>query len=74
MKLGLFTAALTKVSLDELIPRVTALGIEAIELSTGNYGAAAHIQLELIEQPAKLKDLQNKLKDAGQLFRVSGRL
>ena len=68
MKLGLFTAALSKVSLDEVIPRVTALGIEAIELSTGNYGSPAHIQLELMEQPAKLKDLQNEIEGCRAVY------
>ncbi len=72
MKLGLFTAALTKLSLDELIPCVTALGIEAIELGTGNYGKPAHIQVELIEQPEKLKDLRKKLQDAGLFISALG--
>ena len=72
MKLGLFTAALSKASLDEMISRVKALGVEAVELSTGNYGSPTHIQLELVEQPAKLKELQKKLKDAGLFISALG--
>jgi sugar phosphate isomerase/epimerase len=72
MKLGLFAAALSKLSLDEVIPRVKALGIEAVELSTGNYGSPTHIQLDWVDQPAKLKELRTKLKDAGLFISALG--
>jgi sugar phosphate isomerase/epimerase len=72
MKLGLFTALLSKVGLDEVIARVRPLGIEAIELNTGNYGASAHIQLDLIDHPEKLRELQKKLKDAGLFISALG--
>ncbi len=72
MKLGLYTALLSKCSLDEVIPRITALGIEAVEFSTGNYGTAAHIQLDWIEQPAKLREFRNKLNDAGLFISALG--
>ncbi len=72
MKLGLFTALLSKVSLDEVIARVKPLGIEAVELGTGNYGKPAHIQLDLVDHPEKLKELQKKLKDAGPLYQRAG--
>ena len=72
MKLGLFTALLSKVSLDEVITRVKPLGIEAVELGTGNYGKPAHIQVDLVDHPHKLKELQKKLKDAGLFISALG--
>lgn len=72
MKLGLFTALLSQATLDEVIARVKPLGIEAIELGTGNYAMPAHIQLDLIDHPAKLKELQKKLKDAGLFISALG--
>jgi sugar phosphate isomerase/epimerase len=72
MKLGLFTALLSKVSLDEVIARVRPLGIEAVELNTGNYGASAHIQLDMVDHPEKMRALRKKLKDAGLFISALG--
>src|SRR3984885_15347817 len=72
MKLGLFTALLSKVSLDEVITRVKPLGIEAVELGTGNYGKPAHIQVDLVHHPHKLKELQKNLNDPGLFISALG--
>ncbi len=37
MKVGLFTALLAKLSLDEVIKKIKSLGIRTVELGTGNY-------------------------------------
>jgi sugar phosphate isomerase/epimerase len=65
MKLGIFTALFSDLSLDEVIRRVCPLGIQAVELATGNYGKPAHIQLDWIDEPDRLKELRGKLDDAG---------
>jgi len=39
MKVGVFTALLANLSLDQVIARLTELGITTVELGTGNYPA-----------------------------------
>jgi sugar phosphate isomerase/epimerase len=68
MKLGIFTALFSNLALDEVIARVRPLGIEALELATGNYGTPAHIKLDWLDQPEKLKELRAKLDDAGLII------
>jgi sugar phosphate isomerase/epimerase len=65
MKLGLYTALFSNLSLDEVIQKVKPLGIEALELHTGNYGKPAHIRLDLLDSPSKLNNFKQKLDDAG---------
>src|ERR1035437_2057374 len=65
MKVGLFTALLANLSLDEVIAKVKPLGIEALELGTGNFPGEPHLKLEWLNQPAKLKEFKQKLEDAG---------
>ncbi|HEY7306917.1 MAG TPA: sugar phosphate isomerase/epimerase [Bryobacteraceae bacterium] len=72
MKLGLFTALLSDLTLDDVISRVRALGIEAVEFATGNYGRPAHIQLDWIAQPSKLQELRKRLDDAGLIISALG--
>jgi sugar phosphate isomerase/epimerase len=65
MKIGLFTALFAKLSLDEVIAKIKPLGIEAVELGTGNYPGGAHLKLEWLDQPSKLKEFKQKLDDQG---------
>jgi sugar phosphate isomerase/epimerase len=72
MKLGLFTALFSDLSLDDVIRRVGPLGIEALEFATGNYGRPAHIQLDWLDQPSKLQEIRAKLDDAGLIISALG--
>src|SRR5665213_957613 len=72
MKLGIFTALFSDLTLDEVIARVQPLGIQALELATGNYGTPAHIHLDWLDQPEKLRDLRAKLNDAGLIISALG--
>jgi len=65
MKVGLFTALLANLSLDDVIAKVKPLGITALELGTGNYPGEPHLKLDWLKQPAKLKEFKQKLEDAG---------
>ena len=65
MKIGLFTALFAKLSLDEVIQKIKPLGIEALELGTGNYPGDPHLKLEWLNQPAKLKEFKQKLDGEG---------
>jgi sugar phosphate isomerase/epimerase len=72
MKLGIFTALFSDLSIDEVIRRISPLGIEAVELATGNYGRGTHVQLDWIDQPNRLKELRAKLDDAGFVISALG--
>ncbi len=65
MKVGIFTALLAKLSLDEVIKKIKPLGIRTVELGTGNYPGDPHLKLEWLSMPAKLKEFKQKLDDQG---------
>ncbi|PYV12524.1 MAG: xylose isomerase, partial [Acidobacteria bacterium] len=65
MKVGIFTALLAKLSLDEVIKKIKPLGIRTVELGTGNYPGDPHLKLEWLSTPAKLKEFKQKLDDQG---------
>jgi sugar phosphate isomerase/epimerase len=65
MRVGLFTVLLAKLDLDEVIRKITPLGIRTVELGTGNYPGEPHLKLEWLNSPAKLKDFKQKLDDQG---------
>ncbi|HME00569.1 MAG TPA: sugar phosphate isomerase/epimerase [Terriglobia bacterium] len=65
MKVGLFTALFAKLSLDEVIEKIKPLGVQALELGTGNYPGDPHLKLEWLKQPAKLKEFRQRLDDEG---------
>ena len=67
MKVGLFTALLANLSLDEVIAKVKPLGIEALELGTGNFPGEPHLKLDWLNQPAKLKEFKQKLDQGATL-------
>ena len=63
MKVGLFTALLAKLSLDEVIEKVKPLGIRTLELGTGNYPGDPHVKLDWLSQSSKIKEFKQKLED-----------
>jgi sugar phosphate isomerase/epimerase len=65
MKIGLFTALFAKLSLDEVIHKIKPLGIQALELGTGNYPGDPHLKLEWLNQPTKLMEFRQRLDDEG---------
>lgn len=66
MKLGVFTALFAGLTLDQVIEKVTAAGLEAIEIGTGAFPGAAHIDVDaLLGSKAKAKAYRQKIADAG---------
>ena len=65
MKLGLLTVLFGNLTLDEVIKKIKPMGIESIELGTGNYPGDAHLKLEWLNSPSKLKEFKQKLDDQG---------
>jgi sugar phosphate isomerase/epimerase len=65
MKVGVFTALLSQLSLDDVLKKLTALGVSTVELGTGNYPGDPHCSLSMLADKAGLKDFKSKLADAG---------
>lgn len=65
MKVGVFTALLANLSLDQVIKKLKALGIDTVELGTGNYPGDPHCKLAMLQNENALKDFKKKLADNG---------
>ena len=64
--IGVFDPVYDKFSLDEMLDKVSALGLEAMEIGTGGYPGTKHCPVqELLDDPAKAKAWQKKLRIAG---------
>src|SRR3954464_7692707 len=56
MRVGVFTALLGQLSLDEVIRKLRALGVKTVELGTGNYPGDPHCKLAMLEGAAAFKE------------------
>ncbi len=66
MKLGCLTAMFGDKTLDETLDILRPLDLQAIELGTGNYPGAAHLDVqELLESKPKRDELLGKLEKEG---------
>jgi sugar phosphate isomerase/epimerase len=65
MRIGVFTALLANLSLDQVIEKLKSLGVNTVELGTGNYPGGPHCQLEMLQNRAALKEFKQKLDDNG---------
>ena len=64
--IGVFDPVYDKLSLDEMLDKVSALGLEAMEIGTGGYPGTKHCPVaELLEDPVKAKAWQKKFEDKG---------
>lgn len=64
--IGVFDPVYDKLSLDEMLDVVSALGLEAMEIGTGGYPNNPHCPLDdLIADPAKAKAWKKKFEDKG---------
>lgn len=64
--IGVFDAVYDKLSLDAMLDKVSALGLEAMEIGTGGYPGSHHCPLdELVADSAKAKAWQKKFEDRG---------
>jgi sugar phosphate isomerase/epimerase len=66
MKLGLFTPPFQELAFEPMLDKVAALGLEAVELGTGNYPGNAHCDPdELLGDTAKRGELLGALERRG---------
>ena len=64
--IGVFDAVYDKLSLEAMLDKVSALGLEAMEIGTGGYPGSHHCPLdELISDPGKAKAWKKKFEDRG---------
>ncbi|HEU0142764.1 MAG TPA: sugar phosphate isomerase/epimerase [Bryobacteraceae bacterium] len=65
MRVGVFTALLSQFSLDQVIEKIKNLGIDTVELGTGNYPGDPHCKLSMLDNDVELKTFKQKLSDNG---------
>jgi sugar phosphate isomerase/epimerase len=66
VKLGVFTVLFAELPLEEMLDRVASLGIEAVELGTGNYPGNAHCDPDaLLGDGAKRQALLQAVEERG---------
>jgi sugar phosphate isomerase/epimerase len=64
--IGVFDPVYADLSLDAMIDKIVALGLEAVEIGTGGYPGSNHCPLdELLADPAKAKAWVKKFEDRG---------
>jgi sugar phosphate isomerase/epimerase len=64
--IGVFDPVYDNLSMDEMLDKVSALGLEAMEIGTGGYPGTKHCPVqELLDDPAKAKAWQKKFEDRG---------
>jgi sugar phosphate isomerase/epimerase len=64
--IGVFDPVYEKLTLDQMIDKISALGLEAVEIGTGGYPNNSHCPIdELLADPAKAKAWQKKFTDKG---------
>jgi len=64
--IGVFDPVYANLSLDAMIDKISALGLEAVEIGTGGYPGATHCPVqELLDDPAKAKAWVKKFEDRG---------
>ena len=64
--IGVFDPVYADLSLDAMIDKVSALGLEAVEIGTGGYPGSNHCPVdELLADPAKAKAWVKKFEDRG---------
>jgi sugar phosphate isomerase/epimerase len=65
VKVGVLTALFADLSFDQVIEKLKGLGIDTVELGTGNYPGGPHCKLSMLESKTALKEFKQKLADNG---------
>jgi sugar phosphate isomerase/epimerase len=65
MRIGVFTALLSKLPLSQVLDKLQALDIHTVELGTGNYPGDPHCPLSMLGDRVALREFKLKLQDRG---------
>ena len=69
MKLGVFTVPYGNLPLADALDRLAGLGVEAVELGTGNYPGAAHCDPDvLLDDDAARRALRAAVESRGMII------
>src|SRR5258708_27828272 len=72
--IGVFDPVYKDLSLDAMLDRVSALGLEAMEIGTGGYPGTGHCPVdELMADAGKAKAREKKIEDSGNHGAALGR-
>src|SRR5580692_4106164 len=61
VRVGVFTALLAQLPLDEVLKKLKSLNISTVELGTGNYPGDPHCKLSMLESKNELAEFKKKL-------------
>jgi len=71
MKIGVFTPLFFNLSIDDVLDKLAELGVEMVEIGTGNYPGNAHCDIdELLADEKKIKEYQSKFEERN--LQISG--
>ena len=65
MRVGVFTPLLSQLPLSAVLDRLKSIGIDTVELGTGNYPGDAHCKLSMLEDSSALAEFQKILENRG---------
>jgi sugar phosphate isomerase/epimerase len=65
VRVGVFTALLAQLSLDDVLQKLTSLHIDTVEFGTGNYPGDPHCKLSMLDNRTELEEFKQKLNDRG---------
>jgi sugar phosphate isomerase/epimerase len=65
VRVGVFTALLAQLSLDDVLKKLKGLNIGTVELGTGNFPGDPHCKLSMLNNAAERKEFKQKLADNG---------
>ena len=65
MRVGVFTALLAQLSLDDVLKKLKSIDIDTVELGTGNYPGDPHCKLSMLDSKTELNEFKKKLADNG---------
>ena len=65
MRVGVFTALLAQLSLDDVLKKLKSINVDTVELGTGNYPGDPHCKLSMLDSKAELNEFKKKLADNG---------
>lgn len=69
MKLGVFTVLYQQLPLDAVLDRLAGMGVQAVELGTGNFPGNAHCNPDvLLADEAKLQALRRSVESRGMMI------
>ena len=65
MRVGCFTPLLSQLPLEDVLKKLKTMGIQTVELGTGNYPGDPHCKLSMLDNTTEFIEFKKKLDDHG---------